>query len=553
MSHAMGQALARCDEAIARDPSDYVAWHERGSALFAAGRLTDALACYERVIAIEPRVPEAHDNRGLVLQRLGRFAEAIASHDAAIVRNPGFATAYLRRAMAQREFGRFEDALRDAQRAVALDPASPLALNGRGIVHNDLGRYQAAADDYRQALQRAPGFIEAHNNLGNALHDMGRFEQAIAQLDRALALRPGYAEAHSNRALSLQELGHLDEAQAAFDRAIAARPGFAEACKRRGALKLLRGDFEGGWADYDASVDAAQARKRANGEAPGVPLWNGEPLSGRSILLSEPNGLGDTFQYWRYVPALLAMGARVAYHGPSSLFRLLRSSPWQIPMLASAADGEAFDVRCELWSLPRLLRTTPDTIPSGIPYLASEHGRVKHWSTLVASGSISIGICWQGNPARKIDARRSIPLAAFAPLARIPGVRLISLQRTHGLEQLQGLPEGMQVTVPGVGFDDGPDAFVDTAGLMQGLDLVITSDTSIAHLAGALGRPVWVGLQWMPEWRWMLERSDSPWYPTMRLFRQTVRGDWASVFEAMAAALREGEASSTSRATQSPA
>ena len=533
----LAQALARCDAQIARDPTDYVAWHDRGSALFEAGQLAEALACYERVIALEPRIPEPHDNRGLVLQRLGRFAEAIASHDAAIARSPRFAPAYLRRAMALREFGRFEEALEDAERAVALDPASPLALNGRGIVHNDLGRYQAAADDYRQALQRAPGFAEARNNLGNALHDLGQFEGAVSQLDQALALRPDYPDAHSNRALALQELGRLDESLAALDRAIAARPAFAEASKRRGALRLLRGDFLGGWADYDASVHAAQARKQANGEAPGIPLWAGEPLQGRSILLSEPNGLGDMLQYWRFVPVLLEMGARVAFHGPSSMFGLLRSSPWQVPMLASPDEAEGFNFRSELWSLPRLLRTTAETIPAGIPYLAADAKRLERWPGLLAKDCINIGICWQGNPARKIDARRSIPLAAFAPLARVADVRLISLQKTHGLDQLRDLPDSMQVIVPGDGFDDGPDAFLDTAPLVQGLDLVVTSDTAVAHLAGALGRPVWLGLQWMPEWRWMLERTSSPWYPTMRLFRQPTRGDWSGVFNLMAEAL----------------
>ncbi len=536
----LAHALAQCDAAIARDPSAYVAWHDRGSALFEAGQFADALACYERVIALEPRIPEPHDNKGLVLQRMGRFAEAIASHDAAIARNPRFATAYLRRAMALREFGRFEEALRDAEQAVALDPNSPLTLNGRGIVHNDLGRYQAAAHDYRNALQRAPGLVEARNNLGNALHDLGQFEEAVSQLDQALALRPDYADAHSNRALALQELGCLDESHAAFDRAIAARPAFAEASKRRGALKLLRGDFDGGWKDYDASVQAAQARKRANGEATGIPLWAGEPLTGRSILLSEPNGLGDLLQYWRYVPVLLAMGARVAFNGPPSTFELLRSSPWQVPMLTDLDAAGEFDFRSELWSLPRLLRTTAETIPPGIPYLAADGGRLARWPGLLAKQCINVGICWQGNPARKIDARRSIPLAAFAPLARIPGVRLISLQKTHGLDQLRGLPDGMQVFVPEDGFDDGPGAFLDTAALMQALDLVVTSDTAVAHLAGALGRPVWVGLQWMPEWRWMLDRTDSPWYPTMRLFRQPMRGDWDGVFDAMAAALCNG-------------
>ncbi len=537
----LAQALARSETEIARDPYDYVAWHDRGSALFAAGALEEALACYDRVIALQPRLAEPHDNRGLTLQRLGRFSDAIASHDAAIACNPRFAPAYLRRAMALREFGRFEEALRDADRAVTLDPESPLTLNGRGIIHNDLGQCAAAVADYGQALQRAPKFVEARNNLGNALHDLGRFAEAIGHLDQAIALRPGYADAHSNRALALQELGRLDEAAASFDRALAARPAFAEASKRRGSLKLLRGDFAGGWKDLDASVQAAQARHRANGQAATIPLWSGEPLRDRSILLSEPNGLGDTLQYWRFVPALLAMGARVAFSGSPRMFPLLRSSPWQIPLLPEYEDVDGFDFRSELWSLPRLLRTSVESIPADVPYLTADPGRVARWRGLLSADSINVGICWQGNPGRKIDARRSIPLAEFAPLARVPGVRLISLQKVHGLQQIDDVAGVMQVVVPDAGFDADAGAFLDTAALMQGLDLVVTSDTAIAHLAGALARPTWVALQWMPEWRWMLERHDSPWYPTMRLFRQSARGDWAGVFAAMHAALRNGK------------
>jgi len=443
--------------------------------------------------------------------------------------------------MALREFGRFKEALGDADRAVALEPTSAMAYNGRAIIHNDLGQYDAAVADYRKALDLAPGFVEAMNNLGNVLHDLGRFDEAIGQLDKALAMRPGYPEAHNNRGLALQELGRFDEALADYDTAIARRPGFAEACKRRGSLKLLRGDFAGGWADYDASVHAARARLRANGQAQGIPAWEGQSLQDKSILLSEPNGLGDTLHYWRFVPMLMAMGARVGFHGPASLLRLLGSSSWQVPLLSGPMPANGFDYRCELWSLPRLLRTTLDSIPVGVPYLFAETDRVARWAPLLAADAINIGICWQGNPARKIDARRSIPLAAFAPLAQVPDVRLVSLQKTHGLEQLAQLPDGMQVILPDADFDAGPDAFVDTAALMQGLDLVVTSDTAIAHLAGALGQPVWVGLQWMPEWRWMLDRDDSPWYPTMRLFRQRARGDWRSVFEAMQAALRLGE------------
>ena len=525
--------LAQCEAALLRDPHDLVAWHDRGGLLFALERWPEACASYERVIALDPRLPEPYDNRGLVLQRLGRYAEAIDAHGAAIARNPGFGIAYVRRAMALREFGRFEDAFADADKGLSLMPGVPIALNARGITLNDLGRLNEAVSDFRQAIAAAPQFVEAINNLGNALHDLGAFEESVACFDEALRRRPGYPDALSNRGLSRQELGRLDAAMADFDAAIAARPVFAEAAKRRGALHLLRGDYAAGWRDFGASLQALDAREQANQGARGIPAWQGESLAGKSLLLSEPNGFGDALQYWRFIPRLLAMGATLAFQGRPAMFELLRSSRWPVRFVAGNEAPGGFDLQSQLWSVPRLLGIRIEDIPADVPYISADPARVARWSGLCAPGVVNIGICWQGRPERKIDAGRSIPVAAFALLASLPGVRLISLQHGHGIEQLRSLPAGMQVLEPGRGFDAGDDAFLDTAALMQSLDLVVTSDTAVAHLAGALGRPAWLALKWMPEWRWMLERADSPWYPSMRLFRQRSRGDWDSVFAAI--------------------
>jgi tetratricopeptide (TPR) repeat protein len=543
-AHDIHQRLAHCEAALRRNPHDLVAWHDRGGFLFALERWPDALASYEKVIALDPRLPEPHDNRGLVLQRLGRHAEAIEAHAAAIARNPGFGIAYVRRAMALREFGRFDEAHVDAERGVSLMPGVPIALNARGITFSDLGRMEDAVADFRQAISAAPQFAEAINNLGNTLHDMGSFEEAIACFDEALRLRPGYPDALSNRGLSRHELGRLDTAMSDFDAALAARPGFAEARKRRAALHLLRGDYAAGWRDYGASLQALDARERANAHAHDIPVWQGESLAGKSLLLSEPNGFGDALQYWRFIPRLLAMGATLAFQGRPELFELLRSSGWPVRFVAAGEELPGFDLRCQLWSVPRLLGMGIADIPADVPYLFADPARVARWSRLCAPGRLNIGICWQGKPGRKIDAGRSIPLAAFAPLAGIPGVRLVSLQRGHGVEQLRGLPTGIRVVEPDPTFDGGADAFLDTAALIQSLDLVVTSDTAVAHLAGALGRPAWLALKWMPEWRWMQERTDSPWYPTMRLFRQSTRGDWPGVFAAIAHQVR-GLASET--------
>lgn len=527
------QAIESWRAALAHNPAWSDTWNSLGALLFTAQRVEEALVAYRNAIAAAPQAAAPWDNAGLALQRLGRYEEAIQAHGQAIARDPAFAVAYVRRAMALRHFNKFDDALRDATRALELDAGSALAHNAHGIVLNDLGLYDEAIAAYRKALALAPGFAEAHNNLGNALHDAGRFDDALAALDQAIALRPQYAEALSNRGLALHEMQRFDDALEAFDTAIAARPDYAEAWKRRASLRLLQGDYAQGWADYDASL--AQARRHSAG----IPWWSGESLQGKSILLEEPNGIGDALQFWRFIPLLQAMGADVAFQGRPSLFKLLRSSPWTVRMLADVPQDAPFDYRCPLWSLPRLLRTTLDTIPGGVPYFAAEPERVARWASLLPAGTFNIGIAWQGNPARKVDAGRSVPLRAFAPLAAVPGVRLVSLQRTHGLEQLRDLPHGMSVIDPGEGFDVGADAFVDTAALMQSLDLVIASDSAVAHLSGALGRPTWVALKHVPEWRWMLRRDDSPWYPTMRLFRQATRGDWDGVFSAMREALAD--------------
>lgn len=529
-------ALTVLDAALALDPSHPGALNNRGSALFALGRFEQALSSYDQAIAAMPAAAAAHDNRGLTLQDLGRFEEAIASHDAAIALEPGFAVAYIRRALARRQLGRFNEALQDANEAVRLAPGSATAFDCRGVVLNDTGRYGEALLDYRQAIALDPGFAQAHNNIGNVLYDLGRLDEALASLQRALELRPLFPEAHANHGLVLQDGKQFDAARKSYDQAISSRPAYAEAYKRRATLALIQGDFETGWADFETSLHLA--RQRSPGPLSDIPLWHGEPLRGKSILLSEPSGLGDTIQFWRFLPALFRMGAQVSFIGPQRLFRLLRSSGWPVHFLALRSSADVFDYRCGLWSLPHLLGIGLTDIPDDIPYLHAEPALLGRWSSILRADRFNIGISWQGNPGRKIDAGRSIALQAFQPLAGVPGVQLVSLQKNHGLEQLQDLPSGMSVLDPGPTFDAGSDAFVDSAGLMAGLDLVISSDTAIVHLAGALARPTWVGIKWMPEWRWLLDRADSPWYPTLRLFRQPTPGDWAGVMADMATQLR---------------
>lgn len=529
------EALASFDAVLIMQPSHVGALNNRGNSLLALDQPEKALASYGRALAAAPGSADINNNRGLALQALGLLDEAIVDHSRSIALAPEFVKAYCDRSNAYRRTGRSDLSVKDCERAIALRPDSVEAFNARGIAYHDMLRFKEALDDYDYAIKLMPGFAEAHNNRGNVLHDMGRSDEALESMRTALSLKPRYAEAMNNLGMILQDTMCFSEALAAYDAALVLKPGYQEAYKRRATLKLLQGGFHEGWEDYAASM------VRGRGIVPNgqrdVPFWSGESLTGKSILLYEQNGYGDTIQFFRYAREIVAMGAEVTFAGAPRLVHLLSTCTPQVRFFGAADVVGNFDYQCDLWSLPRLFCCDLQSIPATVPYLAADPEAIAFWREWLGSGYFNVGISWQGNPQRKIDAGRSIPLSAFAPLARVPGVRLISLQRNFGLDQLACLSEEMRVIDPGLTFDSGPDAFRDTAALMMGLDLVVTSDTAIAHLAGALARPTWIALKRVPEWRWLMGRSDSPWYPSMRLFRQEAPGDWPGVFKAMAESL----------------
>lgn len=524
------EALASYGQAVALRPGLFQAHNNIGSLLHELGRLPEALASFDRALASRPGYIEALQNRGLVLLDLKHWDAALASFDRALALDPGLADALANRGRALQALERRDEAVASYDGAIALKPDHANALNNRGIALHEQRRFGDALASYDRAIAVRPDFPEAWNNRGNALHDLRRMDEAFISYQRAIALRPDYAVAINNRGMIQQDLQRLAAARADYDAAIALRPDYAEAFKRRAGLKLLLGEFAEGWADSETGLAFARAQSPG---ADGVPWWRGESLAGKSILLSEPNGLGDTLQFFRFVPALLELGARVSFLGPASGVRVLAAFADRVRFITDSA-GEHFDYRSWLWSLPHYLQPRLQDLANAVPYLRAEPALVDRWSQRLDRDCFNIGISWQGNPDRKIDQGRSIPLAQFLPLARLPGVRLVSLQKNFGIEQLQQLPAGMVVQDLGADFDAGGDAFVDSAALLQSLDLVVAADTSITHLAGALGRPAWVALTLVPDWRWMLERADSPWYPSVRLFRQWRLDDWNSVFADMA-------------------
>ena len=508
-----------------------------GMALRHLDWLDEALDAYDRAVALQPGYAEAYCNRGNTLRLLKRYDAALASYDRAIALKPNYADAYYNRGALLEALDRWDDATASYENAIALRPDFPEALNNLGNVSRVVCRYEEALAAYDRAIALAPGYADALTNRGNVLRDLHRYEEALESHERALALKPGLLEAYNNRGSVYRDMSRFDDAIRDYRHTLALSPGHIEARWSLGLTQLLLGEWEQGWENYELRFKKRQnASRRPDHPAP---EWLGEPLAGRRILLYGEQGNGDVIQFIRYVSLLETQGAEVTVLTHRRLHRLLSTVSGTATFAAEVARDQPFDFQIALMSIPRVLRTRVDSVDARIPYLAADPRRADIWRARLGEHGFKVGLCWQGNPAGSIDNGRSLPLREFAPLAAVDRVRLISLQKNYGVEQLEKRPAGMIVETPGHDFDDGADAFIDTAAMMMNLDLVVTSDTSIAHLAGALGRPVWIVLKHVPDWRWLLERADSPWYPNARLFRQHAVDDWASAVRDVAAALRD--------------
>ncbi len=493
------EAIAALDAALRRNPDFPEALCMGGYILAASGKREAALEFYRRALGFKVDLPIAWSNVGKLLFEDERYVEALDSFDAALGFKPKDADLWNSRAGALRKLGRLEESVSAAQ----------------------------------EALRHKPLFAEAALNLGTALLKLDRCDEALAAYEAASEAQPGYEAALNGQGLALRSLGRLDEAAAAFDEAI--RLGDREAIGNAGCLALSLGDFERGWEGYEARWLEGKSLAEALGAR--FPKWRGPGRTDERVLVMNDHGFGDTIQFCRYLPLMVAAGSAPTFLCPPRLHRLM-SSLAGVRLVAERTDSERFDAQIPISSLPHAFATRLDSVPASVPYLAAEPERAQKWAARIGAEGFKIGVVWQGNPNPDVDMARSAPLAAFAPLAAIPGVRLISLQKGYGIEQLDNLPPGMRVETLGDDFDAGPDAFVDTAAAMGALDLIVTCDTSVAHLAGALARPTWVALKQDAEWRWLRDRDDSPWYPTIRLFRQSRRGAWGEVFAAMAGELR---------------
>lgn len=515
------EALASYNRALALKPDYAEALYNRGNALAALTRFEDALTSYAQAIALRPDYPAALLNRAQLLQRLSRPREAIASFDLALALAPGNADMFNMRGNAHYALQSYPAALADYDRAAALRADAAPIHNNRGNALRGLGRHQEALAAFDRALALAPDYAEAHNNRGNALLELNRIADALADYERTLALKPGFADALVNRGNALHFLGREREAIASFDAAIALSPQLAEAYWNRGLSLLALGDFARGWPDYEWRWKR-DSELKPRGFA--QPQWRGEDLHGRTILLHAEQGYGDIIQFIRYLPMVVAKGGKVVLEIPDDLKPLIGGIAGVTAVVRRGEPLPPFDVHCPLMSLAGAFGTTLATIPAPVPYLQAPDERVQQWQArLGAAQAPRVGLVWSGKPTHKNDRNRSIPLTLLAPLLQTAGVTFVSLQKDY-----RDADRATLAAAPLIRLDGALADFADTAAAITALDLVIAVDTAVAHLTGAMGKPLWLLLPAIGDWRWLQDRADSPWYPSARLFRQPRIGDWPS-------------------------
>jgi tetratricopeptide (TPR) repeat protein len=551
------EAIESCDRAIALVPNLAEAWLNRSKALHLLGRWEDALVSCDRAIAVQPGFPPALLARAIILADRAQFDEALASIDRALAIHPAWPQGQLERASILHKSGDRTEALAACERVIAADPNWGAAWQLHARLLHDAGHLGEALNSIDRALALEPGLADTHAFRGALLIKCNRPDDALAALDRALSIEPDRGTTHVDRGLALHALGRHGEALEALDRGSRIEGDDPHVQFVVGLVDLLHGRWQQGLSRFEFRLelsrfnhlhhrflDAGSNVDQRFTAAPemqvpwALPRWNGEDDG--PILFETEQGMGDAIQFAGFAAHLARLGHRVQLLTLPSLAPLLRSLPGVEAVIADAhaVDGLGAKYWLPLMSVPFVLKTRPDSIPCEVPYLSAEPARLAGWKTRLGSDGLRIGISWQGNNQNWMDAGRSIPLAVFEAIADVPGVRLISLQKTPGAEQIDEVRFRGRVERLTDESDKSADTMLETAALIANLDLVVASDSMIAHLAGALGRPTFVALRRVPDWRWFLDREDSPFYPTVRLFRQQTEGDWTGVFARIADAVR---------------
>jgi tetratricopeptide (TPR) repeat protein len=517
-------AVELVSKAIAISPDSAAPYSNIGLAQRKLKQLDAAIASFDKAIAIKPDYVEAHYNRGLALQELKRLDAAVASYDKAIALYPGFADAHFRRGNALQELKQLDAAVASYDQAIAINSDFAEAHSNRGNALLDLGQLEAAISSFNMALAIKPDFADAYYNLANAQQRLKQLDAAVASYDQAIAINPDFAEAYCNRGNALQELKQLDAAVASYDQAIAIRPDFARAKLNLAFTLLLGGKLEEGLKLYEWRWDATAVKAPKHNFS--QPLWLGtEPIQDKTILLHSEQGLGDTIQFCRYAQLVAGLGAEVILEAPTQLMSLLQGLEGVTTLVERGTPLPAFDYHCPLLSLPLAFKTDIPTIPRGGNYLRYEAKKAAKWAEKLGnSTNTRVGIVWSGNKENANDYKRSVALAQL--LSYLPRhCEYFSLQKEVGtLDQAT-----LQANAWLRHFGDELTDFADTAAVCGLMDVVISVDTSVAHLSGALGKPTWILLPYCPDWRWLLDRDDSPWYPSVRLYRQESPFEWDAV------------------------
>jgi tetratricopeptide (TPR) repeat protein len=553
-------------------PDNAAAWLRQADAHHTAGRLDDALACYSEALRLHPGLHEACYNAGLIYQSRRQPCQASAFYRRALQVKPDLAPAWNNLGRIHVDAGELEPAadcflraislkpdfaeahfnlgevLRTRQKpreaieayrmALRLNPTMVGAWNNLGNLLRDGGDLVGAAECFREVVRLRPDLHEGYYNLGSTLKDIGRAPEAAACLCEAIRLQPDHAESWNNLALVHKNEAEWDEAIACFGESIRLKSDLAAAYWNRSFVHLLHGRFREGWQDYEWRFRLPNWR-RIYPYRPRQPRWDGTADPNLTVLVHDEQGLGDTLQFVRYLPELKRRCGRVILETRRELIPLLRGNIDADEIVARPDDeqtpGMAADRHIPLMSLPHLFGTTADTVPAEVPYILPDPRKSSAWAARMDGQGLKVGLVWAGRPEHQNDRNRSCRLETFLPLARIPGARLYSLQKGPAESQIADSALLDAIVHLGPDLHD----FADTAAALSRIDLLVSVDTSVAHLAGAMARPVWVLLPNIPDWRWMLDREDSPWYPTMRLFRQSRCGDWEAVVDKIAAALQE--------------
>ncbi|MGD8815641.1 MAG: tetratricopeptide repeat protein [Acidobacteriota bacterium] len=528
------EAERRCRELLVADPRCFEALALLGLLTQQQGRMEEADRLLAEAAALRPQAADVLAARGLVLRKLERYEEALKVLDAALEARPRYFEALFNRGNVLLELERPEEAAGSFGAALTLRPEDLDTQNSLATVLARLGRHTEALP-LQGAVFEARGDAPAAIGLGNTYQALGHYERALETFDRALQLQPNSREALINRGNALRALGRHREALGCYDEVLARDPGNGAARLNRGLTRLTLGDFEHGWKEYEWRRPSTQGARPETSSI--VPTWSGsEPLQGKRLLLYTEQGFGDAIQFVRYAPLLAEHGANVVVVCPEELVGLFATVDGVARALTLDDHLPAADYRALLMSLPLALGTRLDTIPGEVPYVSADPDRVAAWRERLerAGGGRKVGLVWRGNPDNPAAAIRDCPADRLPPLLAVPGCTFFSLQLDEGAADVNALTtRGLPIVDLAAELGD----FHETAAAMCALDAVISVDTAAAHLAGALGRPGWVLLQSAADWRWLVDREDSPWYPSLRLIRQPSSGDWSAVIARVAAEL----------------